>query len=359
MSRVPAATASLVLLLALGLGVEAGASQESDGGWVFTSLPHADLWFHGMALVDPIGPGPNPLYDPAYPGEIRAAKEAAGVSTTALDQRVGYLRDAFQSDPAFEVFHFLPLYFPRAGRDEFFSALKVLVGTPEGIPRAPTVNTAFGLAAVGAVLATVEQRRVLGEFVSVLEEEWTAFFQHDYRAAAPEREAVLTALQRSWTEGHRPSLAPFLDKIGMAGGIVALVPAIGVEGRVFGGSPGDKGDNVMVVSAPVGPHPEREVVYSMLREVSFPLVRAVIDQSGHTTASRGQAEALAARAAVRTGALVLERYLPEELMDYQRFFLSQAGRSAPEGAATEGLFQEVYPLDASLEEALREEIFTK
>jgi hypothetical protein len=115
----------------------------------------------------------------------------------------------------------------------------------------------------------------------------------------------------------------------------------------------------MVVAAPVRPDQGREVVFSMLREVSFPLVREVIDRSGQTTANRGQAEALAARAAIRTGALVLERYQPGELVDYQHFFLSQAGRSAPEGAATEGLFQEVYPLDAALEEALREEIFTK
>ena len=57
--------------------MQAGAGQESSGGWVFTSLPHADLWFHGMALVDPIGPGPNPLYDPSYPGEVALCENGA------------------------------------------------------------------------------------------------------------------------------------------------------------------------------------------------------------------------------------------------------------------------------------------
>jgi len=348
----------MTLLLGIGLGTQEASAQEVGVGWVFTSLPQTDLWFHGMALVDPIGPGPNPLYDPGYPNEIRRAKGDASVSPTALDTRLGYFRNAFQRDPAFEVLHFLPLYFPRAGRTEFFVALKVLVGAEEGIPRAPSAHTAFGLAAVGSVLTTRSQRSVLGEFVSALEAEWDGFFGEFWRAGAAPRDEILASLQESWKEAFLPALGPFLDGVGMSGGVVALVPAIGVEGRIFGGSPQISTDNVLVVSAPAGPEQSSEGVFSMLRELSFPLARRVMDRGGRVVGNQGEEESLASRAAIRSGALILERYRPDDLTAFQRFFLSQAGRNAPEGAAVEAVFRETFPLAEGIEQALREEIFT-
>ena len=77
---------------------------------------------------------------------------------------------------------------------------------------------------------------------------------------------VQASLQEIWAEEYSPALAPFLAGMGMSGGLVALVPAIGVEGRIFGGSPENPTDNVLVVSAPTDPGTRSEAVYSMLRE---------------------------------------------------------------------------------------------
>ncbi len=349
----------LTLFFGVGLGVEASSGQEaSGGGWVFTSLPQADLWFHGMALVDPIGPGPNPLYDPGYPNEVRRAKEGLGLSPTLLDDRLAYFREAFQRDPAFQVLHFLPLYFSRAGRTEIFAALELLAGTGEGIPRAPSTRTSFGVAAVGSVLTTRSQRSVLGEFVRALEGEWNGFFESYWQGMAVQRGQVEASLQDVWRRDYLPALGPFLDGIGMSGGIVALVPAIGAEGRIFGGTPQGLADNVLVVSAPAGPENGLEAVFSMLRELSFPLVRRVMDRTGGSAGNPDEEESLADRAAIRSGAFILEMYRPEDLLAYQRFFLSRAGRSAPTGEATEGAFREAFPLEAVFEEALREGILT-
>ncbi len=214
---------ALTLFLSIGLGFEAGSAQEGSGGWVFSSFPEVDLWFHGMALVDPIGPGPNPLYDPGYPNEVRRAKESLGVYPTGLDGRLGYFRDAFRRDPAFEVLHFLPLYFARAGRAELFTALKLLAGTEEGIPRAPSARTSFGVAAVGSVLTTRNQRTVLGEFVKALEDEWANFFEAYWQGGAVQRGQLETSVQDGWRKAYFPAIAPLLKGLGMSGGIVALV----------------------------------------------------------------------------------------------------------------------------------------
>ena len=148
------------------------------------------------------------------------------------------------------------------------------------------MNTAFGLAAVGSVLTTPPQRRVLGEFVAALEEEWDGLLSStDGGKRPPQRDQILSTVQRVWAGNYGPALAPFLDEIGMSGGMVAIASAIGVDGRVFEGISEETGDNVLVVSAPVRPDQGREVVYSMLREISFPMVRKVID--GHGAHDRG------------------------------------------------------------------------
>lgn len=351
-----------VLALANVMATADGAAgQEVEGSWRFTSSPLAALWFHGMALVDAFGPGPNPLYDPAYPGEIRRRKVEAGLGSTSLDRRAGYFRGAFRRDPAFEVFHFLPLYFTQAGRGEVFSALEVLAGAEEGIPRGVTTRSAFGVAATGASLPTPAQRRVLGEFVQVLQEEWVEFYQSHWQRATEQRRAAQQTLQALWVEEFQPALVSPLQTMGFSGGTVILAQPIGAEGRIFSGSPRSTSDNVLVVSTPTELREAPFAAYAMLRELSFPFVRRVMAKVSRRTVDPNEEEKVAADAAVQVGALLLEQYLPDRLPDYRRFFLSRAVSSSPAGptgSATDTAFQDAFPLAATLKVALMEELFS-
>lgn len=349
----------LGILLTLVWSVGGGPSlhgQDDQAGWVFTSSPLFDLWFHGMAVVDPVGPGPNALYDTSYPSRLRQERDLSGAPASVLEARAGYFRSAFRQDPSFQVLHFLPLYFPQAGRTEVFAALGVLAQTQEGLPQAPSARTAFGLAAVGSVLTTPEQRQLLGEFATDLYGEWGGYLEGRSRSQVAERELLHSSLNRSWRDVYAPVFEPFLRGEGLSGGAVFLVPSIGAEGRIFGGSPENFSDNILVISAPVEVQHEAEAVYSMLRELSFPLVRRVLGRVGGGVGDSDEEERIAVRAAIRSGALILERYRPTDVNDYQRFFLSQAGRTAPgEGSADEA-FRDVFPLMSGLEDALRTEI---
>ncbi len=259
-------------------------------------------------------------------------------------------------DPAFEVMHFVPLYFPQAGRTEVLTALTLLSKTETGIPRAPSAHTAFGLTAVGSVLSRPDQRAVLGQFVQALESEWQTFFEDWWRSGEARRLEWEADLQRIWQVEYAPPLASFLRKVNMEGGVVAVVPAIGPEGRIFAGAPRNSADNVLVLSHPPGPGRAREVMFAMLREVSFPLVRQVMARASVGSADQDEEESLAARAAVRSGALVLQRYRPDDVEGYQTLFLSQLGISAPPGQALKAAFEEAYRLDPALADALRAEI---
>ena len=340
------------------MGVGPTSAQSPSSSWAFTSQPFSELWFHGMALVDPIGPGPSPLYDPGYPAEVQRAKDAERVGRTRLDSQLARFRSEFRRDPAFEVFHFLPLYFPQAGRTEIFTALELLAGTDEGIPRAPSPRTSFGMAAVGAVLTTPGQRRVLGDFVTALIDEWAGFYEIHWQGMAEERREVEGSLRSAWIGQYGPALAPFLNGLGMPSGMVVLVPSLGGEGRIFGGSPQHQRDNVLMVSAPADSDQAHDAVFSMLRELSFPLVRRVMQQVGITGGNPNEEESLAAKAAIRSGALVLEISRPEKLTHYQRFFLSHVADSPPSGEDTEAAFGEAFSLPTDFDEALRREIST-
>lgn len=346
----------LTLLVGAAHGPTGGEARETNGGWAFSSHPFVDLWLHGMALVDPVGPGPHPLYDPAYPARVQREKADAAISPTPLDFRTGYFREAFRRDPAFEVFHFLPLYFVGAGRAETFRALEMLAMEPEGIPRAPSDRTALGMMAVGSVLTTPGQREVLGEFLTALSAEWNLFFQPFWQERVVASQGLERNVQELWTRTFEPVLAPLLKGLNMRSGSAILSPAIGVEGRVFGGLPQDPTDNVLVVARPLGPDGAREAVFSMLRELSFPTVRRAMEGLGGAPDSREEGERLAAVAAVRSGALILQAFLPEEAAPYMEHFLSRSSPApTPGGSIREG-FEEAYPLDAALYRALGEQI---
>lgn len=338
--------------------LDAGAQGPSES-WRFSTQPFADLWFHGMALADPIGPGPNPLYDPGYPAEVRKLRANAGLTVGASATRFTTFREAFRRDPALEVMHFVPLYFPQAERTEALSALEILAGTVEGLPPSPTARTAFGVAAVGSVLTTPGQRKVLGEYVRALREEWEEYYGVWWRNTLPERETLHASAQLAWEATLGPSLEPSLRARNLSGGIVALVPSMGIEGRIFGGSPRNPGDNVLMVSLPSGPDGNQEVAFTILRELSFPLVRQVMNRVEGGEGDRNEEEGVAGRAAIRSGALMLQRYRPDDVHAYQQFFLSRAGIPVPSGSSAHTAFEEAFPLNPRLAEALGEEILTR
>ena len=100
-----------------------------QGSWRVIPLPHVDLWNHGLAVVGFEGSGPDPLYDPSYRARIREVKEGLGVYPSTLDRRSPSLAAAFQADSAFELLHFVPLYFASAGPDRMLDALTQVAET--------------------------------------------------------------------------------------------------------------------------------------------------------------------------------------------------------------------------------------
>ncbi len=304
--------------------------------WTATTDAGAVLWYHCLALLDVRGPGELPLHEPGYAGRVAREKAARDVRTR-LDAEAERLGAALRADPAFEVLHFVPLYFAASERSAMLDALRrVAEGAPPG---ALTERERFGAAAVSGVLRTPEQRRLLGRLVAVMEEEWRVWLGPE-RARAPM--AVPAAFDATWRR-LEPQLRPYLRARRLDGGRILLVPALGADGRFFEGLPAVRDDNVVAVGTAAG---GADAAWRVVRELCYPAVRQAL--RARVTGDRETGERESGRAAVRCGALLLERLAPEEVPAYETAWLRAAGRS--------GSFAEAFAVSEEVLAALRREL---
>lgn len=355
-TRLFAVVAAWVAVMALTIGGESLAAQEpaaaETGSWRVLPLPHVDLWYHGLALTGFEGSGPDPLYDPSYEARIREVKEGLGVYPSALDRSAPGFAAAFHADSAFELLHFVPLYFASAGPDRMLQALTEVASTGDSQVEDPVAQ--FGAGIVAQLLPEDRQRSVLLEFSQALEEEWRNWFEDAWTRSVLDRREDLAALQSAWDEKYAVPLRPYLQRHGLDQGALIVSPQVGLEGRVFSGSPADRTDNLVVVHLPAPGEPLDAALHYAVRELCFPSARAAMEASGPMPADRLTASARSTRAAVRCGDLLLESLALGEAAAYRRSFVPAT--AAETDAATREAFYRAYPLDAALEVALVEEI---
>jgi hypothetical protein len=312
-----------LLALASLVVAAAGLPAQEASRWSMRSSASADLWFHGLALARFIGFGAQPLYDPSYPVNTRRLRERAGMAPTALERQADEFRDAFVADSSFEVLHFLPLYMVAVDPDEMLGALdRVARDGPQGVS-ALSPRARFGGATAAQVLATPAERAVLGRFVTALREEWPV--QRAERTASAEaRSAQLAVATRTWEGQVAPAAQSFLRAERLDAGVVLAVPALGAEGRLFAGDPGDRRDNVVAVA--LDPSADGEVVaWLALKELAFPAARRALEAAGQLPADRVAAEQVTGRAAVHLGAMILERSAPAAATRYRSALARSAG----------------------------------
>ncbi len=340
----------------LALGAAPLAAQEAPGAesasWRVLPLPHVDLWYHGLAVVGFDGSGPDLLYDPAYRARVRQLMEQLGVYPSALDRNAPGLAAAFQSDEAFELLHFVPLYFASAGPDRMLAALTQVAETGETAVEDPVAQ--FGAGIVGQLLPEDRQRAVLLDFTEALLETWNTWFEDSWTRSVLDRRVDLATLQAAWEQRFAGPLRPYLARHAMDQGALIVSPQVGLEGRVFSGAPADRTDNLVVVHLPPRGETLEAALHFAVRELCFPAARAAMEAAGPMPADRLAASARSTRAAVRCGDLLLQRVAPGEAPAYRRSFVPATAATSEE--ATREAFERAYPLDSGLIAALRAEL---
>jgi hypothetical protein len=295
-------------------------SSEPGDTWRVTVSPFADLWYHGLAVVGFNGFGAHPLYDVAYGRQAARARPDGPLAREAPG-----LLEVLESDPAFEVLHFVPVYLAELPPDGALAGLRRIA---DGRETARGVASDGGLAVIAALLPTPAQRRVLGRFLRALEQERSRGLATALAANRTGRMEQLAAMQARWVDTFAPALDPYLTGRGLGGGRILATPALGLEGRFFQGDPGLVRDNVVIVGlGPVDEGPDATLA-PVVRELCYPAVRAAFEDVQFRYADRVAASRASDAAATRCGELLLQRALPEALPAYRTRFGLQGPRAS-------------------------------
>jgi hypothetical protein len=113
----------------------------------------------------------------------------------------------------------------------------------------------------------------------------------------------------------------------------------------------------VAVLAPPANHPAY-AIWGFVHEILYPLVGDVIREQVSPARIRELGEArLNSLAAIRGGAILLQRTAPRRVDDYRRFFLEAAGHTAPANSAgLDTAFENAFPLPAEVIRGLEQAI---
>jgi hypothetical protein len=324
--------ALLVIVLGSGnslataeLGAQTPVRQSTNREWTVTRDPFADLWFHSLAVIGYDGYGPLSLYDARYASRVRDTKARAHVATT-LDRRGSELRRSLAADSAFEVLHFLPLYFVGQEPSLVLSTLRAAARQTLRDP-APGVLTSAA-SAVAASLPTRQERDVFVSLLDGVADEWTTFVRAERASHAVDDRCVTRDLQSAWDDRFAHVLDGYLAAMRISRGIILVSPAIGQEGRIIHVP---SGAAIVVVSPERGVVGDNGPLLRSVRELAFPLLDQLRTPLT-TSTSRIDAQQARDAAAVRAGSIILDAVDQSLAAEYRKVFLDAVGGRGFENA---------------------------
>ncbi len=315
------------------------AGPPPTAGWVIRTRQHVDLWLHGYALLQR-DTARVPFFRRGYRDRTLATRRQLGV-TTALDLNAERLEARLATNPALVNGQFVPLYF--ASFDDIRRAVELFVRV-EGDPRAAgNQEGAYYVALLAASFPTAADREWLRVFVQSLGEENDRFYNQHWTSAQRTQAPALAAVERAWRDTYGRRFERFLMNTQQTRGEILLSLPLNGEGRTIATSAGRPG--IIAVQFPDDAATAIDAIYVFAHEAVIPVVTtAIADNVTPAEQRSGAADRYAAHAAVRGGALLLERIAPEVAQGYMRYYLRAAGVAVAASGDPRGAFAAAFPL---------------
>ena len=327
----------------------AGPTPLVDAAWPVRSREHVDLWLHSYALLTP-DTTLVPYFRRGYAERLSSLRRQRGVSTQ-LDANRSALLQRLAVNPSLATSgQFLPLYFESWDQMRQMVDLFIRAGGNPGASNDPTTRTYIALLAGAFPVAA--DREWLRLFTASVDDE-SHRFHHDYwTAESRTHAAVMGRVDTLWQRQWRPALTRFLNNTQQQSGELYLSLPLGGEGRTihFG-----KQQNAVAVAFPDERDQADVVLYVFAHEVAGAVASAAIEDNT-TPADRrsGTTSRYEQSAAVRAGALLLEKTIPAVVPGYMRYYLQQAGRTPP--SDPRAMFIQVYALPDAVRDAITRQL---
>ncbi len=322
------------------------AARRGDGGWRLDTREHVDLWLHGFALLQDDA-SLVPYFRPGYRAAIQGVR--SGVSGQ-LDANRDQLQRHFGTNANLTAAQFLALYF--ADWDDMRRGIERFVSDDGDVRRARTQEELRMYATIRTYFPTAADRDWLRLFVRSLDDERTRFYRSYWMQQQQRRASVRASIETLWAGTYRSAMSGFLRNSAQRDGTILLSLVLGGEGRSL--AVGQR-DNFVTVTFPGEGGDPREALYVVAHEVVGGVATAAVRDNASAAEDRsGDAGRWGTLAAVRGGAMLLERVAPDLLAGYRRYYLSLA-RAQP-GADEAATFAATFPLPPQIVTALQRQI---
>ncbi len=220
---------------------------------------------------------------------------------------------------------FLPMYFE--SWDQMRQAIDLSIRA-NGNPNAsndPTTRTYIAI--IASSFPTAPDREWLRTFTESADDEGRRFYHAYWTTEESAHARVTQHVDSLWQRQWRPQLQRFLNNTQQQNGELYLSLPLGGEGRTvhFG-----KQQNAIATPMPSAFGESDVVLYVVAHEITGALASSAIEDNT-TPADRraGTSARYEQSAAVRAGALLLDRVMPAAVPGYMRFYMQQAGHAVP------------------------------
>ena len=324
---------------------QGGATPAVQATWPTRTREHVDLWLHSYALLTPDS-NLVPYFRRGYRDRLLEVRRQRGVSTQ-LDASRARLLERIAVQPSLATGpQFLPFYF--SSWEQMRQVIDLFIRA-NGNPRAASDPTAQQyIAILAGSFESAPDREWLRMFASAVEDESRNFYHDYWTAESRARAGVVARVDSLWQRSWRPSLQRFLNNTQQPNGEIYLSLPLDGEGRTvnFG-----KLQNAVAVGMPDAVGDSENVLYTFAHEVAGSVANtAIVDNTTPAERRAGTTARFEQSAAVRAGALLLERTLPGAVPGYMRFYLQSAGRPAP--TDPRAAFASTFAVPAAVNEAI-------
>jgi hypothetical protein len=323
---------------------DAGRPISPEQPWAIRTREHVDLWLHGFAMVQD-DTSRLPLFRRGYREQMIVTRNAANV-TTLLDTNREQLRTRFTQNTRLYNAQFVALYFANAtdlrnGLDLFLRA----DGNPQ---RAGSREAGIVISTLAGYFPGPADRDWARLFWQSLSDESTRFYRDYWLRQQRERELTLAAADSLWQNVHRPRLQRFLDNSQQSTGALLLSLPLDGEGRSLNLGPNQ---GIVAVTFPDRPADALDATYVAVHELVIPITTSVVTDNLTPAEQRsGLLDRYSMTAAVRGGAILLQRQAPEIADGYARYYLRAV--NAPAGANVQASLAAAFPLTETIREAI-------
>ncbi len=302
---------------------QGGTTPLVQATWPVRTREHVDLWLHAYAMLTPDSTL-VPYFRRGYRDQMVAVRRQRGV-TSLLDANRARLLERVAVQPSLATGpQFLPFYF--ASWEQMRQVVDLFIRAG-GNPRATNDATLQQYFAVlGSSFQSAPDREWLRLLVESTDDESRKFYHGYWVAESSARAGIVAHVDSLWQRTWRPAFQRYLNNTQQQNGELYLSIPLDGEGRTVHFT---KVQNAVAVSMPASVQNSESVLHTFAHEIAGSVASTAIEDN---TTPADRRAGLTARyeqsAAVRAGALLLERVMPDAVPGYMRYYLQSAGRSA-------------------------------